>query len=55
MNDNKMTLEELQLLKDLITKLDEDSEVFKLSNTIIDINEKKLVKELNQKEGDSRK
>ena len=50
--NNKLTLEDLQFLKELIKELDDDKQIFKLSKDIIDINEKKLKKELDQKEGE---
>ena len=54
MND-QMSLEELQTLKDLVMKLDDKNEVFKLSNDIIKIKEKTLKKELNNEKGDNEK
>lgn len=53
--NNKLELEELRLLKNLIFKLDENKDVFKFSNEIININEKKLIKKLNQEEGENEK
>ena len=53
--NNKLTVEELETLKELIRKLDENDKVFKMANVMIDVNEKKLKKELNQKRGDKKK
>ncbi len=52
MNDKNLTLEELRLLKELVNNLDEERNVFKLSKDMIEINEKKLMKEKNEREGE---
>ena len=49
------TLEELHALKELIRRLDEDTQVFKISNEIININEKQLKKTIEKKIGDNEK
>ncbi len=53
--NNKLTIEELEALKELLNKLDENNEVFKMSKIMVDINEMKLKKELDQKRGDNKK
>ncbi len=40
--NNKLTIDELNFLKDLITKLDEDNKVFSLSSEIIEAKSKQL-------------
>ncbi len=57
MNDNNnLTKEDLQMLRELINNLDEKGEIFKLSSAMIDANEKFMEQEknksLNLKEGE---
>ena len=47
---NNKIEEDLKFLKELINNLDEKGEVFKLTDVMIDANEKVLKKEINQKE-----
>lgn len=49
------TLEELHTLKELISRLDDDKQVFKTSNEIINIKEKQLKKTIEKKIGDKEK
>ena len=52
--NEKMTVEELKILKELINSLDEKNEVFKLSSTIIEEYEKNMIKikENNESKGE---
>ena len=52
----KMTIEELRVLKELINSIDEKNEVFKLSSTIIEEQEKNMIKikENNESKGEKK-